>query len=148
MSGETSEEERVNSLAVEMRVLEGTFNELSARQNFLERALLEGRSALEAIRGLSESKPDEVMIPIGGGAMVKSPPPDVSRVLVNVGANVVIEKSSEEAAAFLEGRVKEIESSAVAVLSQRNQIAERLESDRQALQAMLSRQNQKSKIVR
>ncbi len=151
MSGEMSEEERVNSLAVEMRVLEGTFNELSARQNLLERALVEGRSALEAIMGLSESKPEEVLIPIGGGALVKSPPPDVGQVLINVGANVVLEKSKEEAVAFLEARVKEIGNSVVAVLSQRNQIAERLESDRQALQIMLSRQNQqnqKKQLVR
>ncbi len=139
-----SEEERVNALAVEMRVLEGTFNELSARQNLLERALIEGKSALDVIRGLSKSKPEEVLIPIGGGALVKSPPPDVDRVLVNVGANVVLERSMQEATAFLEGRVKEIENTAVAVLSQRNQIAERLESDRQALQVMLSRQNKKS----
>jgi prefoldin alpha subunit len=143
MSGEMSEEERVNSLAVEMRVLEGTFNELSARQNLLERALIEGRSALDAIKGLSESKPEEVLIPIGGGALVKSSPPDVSQVLVNIGANVLLEKSKEEAESFLEARVKEIGNSVVAVLSQRNQIAERLESDRQALQVMLSRQSQK-----
>ncbi len=131
-----------------MRVLEGTFNELSTRQNLLERALIEGRSALEAISALSESKVEDVLIPIGGGAMVKSSPPDVSRVLVNVGANVVLERSKEEAIAFLESRVKEIEKSVVAVLSQRNQIAERLESDRQALQLMLSRQNQKRENVR
>ncbi len=148
MSGEMSEEERVNSLAVEMRVLEGTFNELSARQNLLERALVEGRSALDAIIGLSESKPEEVLIPIGGGALVKSPPPDIGRVFINVGASVVLEKSKEEAVSFLEARVKEIGNSVVAVLSQRNQIAERLESDRQALQIMLSRQNQKNPVVR
>lgn len=145
MSEETTEEERANSLALELRVLEGTFNELTSRQNLLERALFEGRSALEAVKGLSEAKPEEVLIPIGGGALVRSPPPDADRVLVNVGASVVLEKTREEATAFLEGRVKEIERSIVAVLSQRSQIAERLEADRQALQAMISRQQQQKK---
>ncbi|MDA4128769.1 MAG: prefoldin subunit alpha [Thaumarchaeota archaeon] len=144
MSSQQSEEERVNSVVVEIRMLEGTYNELSVRQNLLERALIEGRSALEAIKTLSDSKPEEVLIPVGGGALVRSPPPDVSRVLVNVGANLVIEKTREEATAFLEERVKEIEKSIVAILSQRNQIAERLDLDRQALQSMITRPPQKN----
>ena len=48
----------------------------------------------------------------------------------------------EEALAMLEGRAREVESSIIAVLNQRNQIAERLESDRQLLQTLVSRQNQ------
>jgi prefoldin alpha subunit len=143
MSGETSDEERLNSLVVEVRVLEGTYNELSARQNFLERILVESRAALDAIKGLSEYKPDEVLLQIGGGALVRSSPPSIDRVLVGVGANVVLEKSRDEATAMLESRVKEIENSIVTLLGQRNQIAERIEADRQLMQAILNRQAQK-----
>jgi len=129
---------------VEIRVLEGTFNELSARQNLFERALLETRAALDALKGLSESNPDEVLVPVGGGVLLRSPPPNAEDVLLNVGANVVVQRKRVEAVAFLEGRAREIENSIVSLLSQRNQIAARLEADRQALQAIVSRQNQKN----
>ncbi len=143
-SRQVSEEEQLNSLVVEIRVLEGTFNELSARQNLFERALLETRAALDALKGLSESNPDEILIPVGGGVLLRSSPPNAEDVLLSVGANVVVQRKRVEAVAFLEGRAKEIENSVVSLLSQRNQIAARLEADRQALQAMVSRQNQKN----
>jgi prefoldin alpha subunit len=143
LSSQTSDEEKLNNLVVETRVLEGTYNELTARQNLLERALMENRAALDAIKGLSSEKPEEVLVQIGGGVMVRSPPPSTDKVFVNIGANVVLEKTSEEATAIIEGRARDVETSIMTLLGERNQIAERLEADRQVLQAMLSRQQQK-----
>ena len=125
-------------------MLESTYNELSARQNLLERALLEARAALEAMKGLSESNPNEVLVPVGGGVMLRSAPPNTDEVLVNVGSNVVIQRKREEAVAFLEGRARDVENSILSILSQRNQIAQRLDADRQVLNEMMSRQSQKS----
>jgi prefoldin alpha subunit len=133
-----TDEEKVNAVVTEIRILEGTFNELSARQNMLERALLESRAALEAIKGLSESKEAEVLTQIGGGVLVRSSPPSVDRVLINVGASVVIERSRDEAVAMLESRSREVETSVLSIQSQRNEIAERLEVDRQYLQTLIS----------
>ena len=142
MSKETSDEERLNSLVVEVRVLEGTYNELTSRQNLLERALLESRSALDAIKGLGEKPPNEVLMQIGGGAMLRGPPPATEKVLVNVGSNVVIEKPREEAMAILETRSRDVEKTIISLINQRNEIGQRLESDRQLLQTLLGQQGQ------
>lgn len=142
MSKQTTEEETINSLVVEIRVLESTYNELSARQNLLERALMENRAALDAISGLGEKPPQEVLMQIGGGAMLRSPPPSADRVLISIGANVVIEKPKAEAVALLEGRSREVEKSLMSVANQRNELAQRLDSDRQALNSYVSRQNE------
>jgi prefoldin alpha subunit len=142
MSKQATEEETINSLVVEIRVLESTYNELSARQNLLERALMENRAALDALNGLGEKPPQEVLMQIGGGAMLRSPPPSIDRVLVSIGANVVIEKPKAEAVAILEGRSREVEKSLMSVASQRNELAQRLDSDRQALNSYVSRQNE------
>ena len=142
MSKQPTEEEAVNSLLVEIRILEGTFNELSARQNLLERALLEGRAALDAIQGLSESPSDEVLTQIGGGAMLRSPPPRTDKVLVSIASTVVLEKPKAEAVAFLEARTRDVEKTIVSLISQRNEIAERLNSDRSILNSYVSRQGQ------
>jgi prefoldin alpha subunit len=140
LSSETSDDERVNSLVVEIRVLEGTFNDLTSRQNLLERALLENRAALDALSGLGTKPSGEVLMQIGGGAMLRSPPPETDSVLVNVGSNVVIEKSREEAVALLDSRSREVEKTVLSLINQRNEIAERLESDRQLLQNLLAQQ--------
>jgi len=128
----------VNALVVEIRVLEGTYNELTTRQNLLERALLEGRAALESIKGLDGESP-EVLTQIGGGAMLHSPPPSTDRVLINVGANVVIEKSKEEAVAMLEERSRDVEKTIVSLLGERNEIAERLNADRDLLNNLVAK---------
>jgi prefoldin alpha subunit len=136
----SNEEERVNNLVAEVRVLERTFNDLSSRQNLLERILIETRSSLDTIKGLSSSTTEEVLIPVGGGILLRANPPKTEKVLLNIGANVVVEKKREDASKFLETRADELEQDVVAIASQRNQIAQRLESDRRALQSLLSRQ--------
>ena len=131
-------EETVNALVVEIRVLEGTYNELTARQNLLERALLESRAALESIKGLDGKSP-EVLTQIGGGAMLHSPPPSTDRVLINVGSNVVIEKSKEEAVAMLEERSRDVEKTIVSLVGERNEIADRLNADRDLLNNLMAK---------
>jgi len=123
---------------VEIRVLEGTYNEYTARQNLLERALLESRAALEAIKGL-DGKSQEVLTQIGGGAMLRSSPPATDKVLLNIGANIVLEKSKEEAVAMLEERSRDVEKSIVSLAGQRNEIAERLNADRDLLNNLMAK---------
>ena len=131
-------EETVNALVVEIRVLEGTYNELTSRQNLLERALLESRAALESIKGLDGMSP-EVLTQIGGGAMLRSSPPSTDSVLINVGANVVIEKSKEEAVAMLEERSRDVEKTIVSLVGERNEIADRLNADRDLLNNLVAK---------
>jgi prefoldin alpha subunit len=142
LSNQPSPEETVNALVVEVRVLEGTYNELTARQNLLERALLESRAALDSIKGLSSQEATEVLTQIGGGAMLRSQPPSTERVLVSIGANVVIEKTREEAAAMLEERSRDVEKTIVSIIGQRNEIAQRLNSDREILNNLMAQSRQ------
>jgi prefoldin alpha subunit len=142
LSKQPSAEETVNALVVEVRILESTYNELSARQNLLERALLESRAALDSIKGLAGQPPTEVLTQIGGGAMLRSQPPSTDRVLVSIGSNVVIEKSRDEAVAMLEERSRDVEKTIVSLIGQRNEIAERLNSDRDLLNNLVARSQQ------
>jgi len=130
----------MNRLIAESRMLESTFNELSNRQGMLEMMLIESRSSLETIRGVASDPTEEVLIPGGAGVLLRGSPPKADKVLMSVGAAVVIEKSKEDAEKMLEARAKEIEENIITLLSQRNQIAQRLEADRRALQAFIDRQ--------
>ena len=144
MSKQPTEEETLNALLVEVRVLESTYNELTARQNLLERALVENRAALDTLNGLDSGSgsQQEVLMQIGGGAMLRSRPPSTDRVLVGVGASVVIEKPKTEAIAMIEERTREVEKTIMSIAGQRNEIAQRLDSDRQVLNSMVSRREE------
>ena len=142
MSQQPTAEETVNALVVEIRVLESTYNELTARQNLLERALLESRAALDSIKGLSDQPPTEVLTQIGGGAMLRSQPPSTDHVLVSVGSSIVIEKPREEAVAMLEERSRDVEKTIVSLIGQRNEIAERLNSDREVMNNLVAKSQQ------
>jgi len=142
LSKQPSEEEAVNSLVVEIRVLESTYNELTSRQNLLERALLESRAALDSIKGLSSSPSSEVLTQIGGGAMLRSEPPSTDKVLISIGSNVVLEKTKDEAVALLEERSRDVEKTIVSIIGQRNEIATRLNSDRDILNSYLAKSQQ------
>lgn len=135
----SSDEEKMNSLIVESRLLEKTYTELTSRQGVLERMLIESRASLETIKEMSSASTDEVLIPVGAGILLRASPPKVDKVLAGIGADIVLEKSREEAEKMLEDRAKELEETIVTVLSQRNQIAQRLELDRRALQALVDR---------
>jgi prefoldin alpha subunit len=138
----SSEEERMNRLLMESRMLESTFNELTNRQGMLERMLIESRTSLDTIKELSSAKTDEVLVPVGAGVLLRSSPPKADKVLVSIGANVMVEKTREEAEKILEGRAKNLEENIITILSQRNQIAQRLDVDRRTLQAFIDRQEQ------
>jgi prefoldin alpha subunit len=136
----STEEERINNLVMESRLLESTYNELTNRQGLVERMLIESRASLDTIREVGSAKTEEVLIPVGAGVLIRASPPKVDKVLVGVGANVVVEKSKEDAEKMMEARLKELEEGLMAILSQRGQIAQRLEADRRALQTFIDRQ--------
>ena len=138
----SKDEERVNNLIAEVRMLESTYNDLSSRQSLLERVLIETRSSLDTIKGLSASTSEEVLVPVGGGILLRASPPKTDKVLLNIGANVVVERTKDVATKFLDVRAGDLEENITAIASQRNQIAQRLESDQRALQSLLNRQGQ------
>ena len=55
---------------------------------------------------------------------------------------MVVEKTREDATKFMEARANDLEQDISSIASQRNQIAQRLDSDQRALQSLLSRQGQ------
>ncbi len=94
------------------------------------------------MKGLSSSSTEEVLVPVGGGILLRASPPKTDKVLLNIGANVVVEKTREDATKFMEARANDLEQDISSIASQRNQIAQRLDSDQRALQSLLSRQGQ------
>jgi prefoldin alpha subunit len=101
----------------------------------LEEGRVEALAAIDAIQGIKSSPDDTVLLQLGGGVSLRVRMVEPERVLLNVGADVVVERSSEEAVEYLKDRLTEMEASAKKVVEtldqlkyQMNEIARRLET--------------------
>ncbi len=102
--------------------------------NLLENARMEAMAAIEALEAMVVAEDNTVLLQIGGGASVRAKVLEPEKVLVAIGAEVVIERTNNEAVEFLKGRIMEMEASQKKVSetldklrAQMNEINKRLE---------------------
>jgi prefoldin alpha subunit len=129
-------DQRFNQLVAEVRLLEAYYQEVELRQQTANAALVDARAAMEALSALSTSSESDLLVPIGGGILLPAKAVPLKKIIVNVGANVAIEKTPDSARTFLQNRQSELEKALTALEQQRRELAARLEASRQALQQM------------
>ncbi len=129
-------QEKFNQLVQEVRLLEAYYQEIISRQQGMSAGILEARAALEALDGLSKSEKTDLLVPIGGGALLSVSAPPIEKLVVSVGAGVAIEKDLASAKSFLATRKQELEKAISALEEQRKEIGSRLEAEKVALQRM------------
>lgn len=137
-----SDEEKLQAAIAELRILEAYYNEVAARESLLGKAMLENRAAIESVKGLPEDSESELLVPIGGGLFIHSKAQPIEKLVVSLGADVAIEKTREEALAFLEQRLSEFEKAAAALVGQRNELARKIGEARAAIGAFVEKQRQ------
>jgi len=122
----------------------------SSQLEFLENGRIEAHATIEALQGLLESDDGMVLFQIGAGASVKAKVLEPDKILLNIGSDVIVERSNKEAIEFLKDRITELEASQKKVAetldrlrSQMNEIAKRIEQGyQQAVQAEQAAQPQ------
>ena len=102
--------------------------------NLLENGRMEAFAAIEALEAMVVADDNTVLLQIGGGASVRAKVLEPEKVLVAIGAEVVVERSNKDAVEFLKERIMEMEASQKKVSetldklrSQMNEINKRLE---------------------
>jgi prefoldin alpha subunit len=104
------------------------------------------RSAKEVLGIMNRGNMGETYTEVGGGVFVKASPVLGERVLVNVGANYVVEMEIPSAINYIEARVKEVEEVRSRLESQLSDVSKRLGEIEQFLlyvaTAMRQRQGQ------
>lgn len=113
----------------------------------LENGRMEALAAIESLQEMLTSDDGTVLLQIGGGASVRAKVVEPEKVLLAIGAEVIVERSNKDAVEFLQERVMEMEASAKKVAetidklrAQMNEINKRIESGYQ--QAMAVEQGQ------
>jgi len=109
----------------------------------LENGRMEALAAIESLEDMLTAGEGTVLLQIGGGASVRARVEEPEKVLLAIGADVVVERSNKDAVEFLKERVMEMEASAKKVAEtidrlrgQMNESNKRIESGYQ--QAMAS----------
>lgn len=103
--------------------------------DMLENGRMEAHAAIEALEAMRESEDAVVLLQIGGGASVRAKVLEPEKILLSIGAEVVVERSNKDAIEYLKERIIEMEASQKRVSetlnhlqSQMNEINKRLES--------------------
>lgn len=121
-------------MVLQLRLLESYYNDLTARESILSQALLESKAALSAVSVLSDKKESEVIVPIGAGLFLPATYNPEKKLLVRLGANVILEKNKDEASSFLSKRIEEIERALKEIVAQKEETAKRIEMLRSELE--------------
>ena len=120
-------EQEAQQLMYQMQMLENYFANFTQRENALINVLKDTASAIDSIKGISEKKESETLVPVGTGIFAKTKISSDDKIVLNIGAGVAIEKDKDSAINFLESRIKEIEVALNETAAQKQQVALKLE---------------------
>jgi prefoldin alpha subunit len=81
----------------------------SGQLEMLESRRMETATAVETLKTLADQEGPTVLLQIGGGASLRVHVPDTDTVLLNIGADVVVERTNTETVDYLEERMTEME---------------------------------------
>ncbi|MFH1056527.1 MAG: prefoldin subunit alpha [Candidatus Micrarchaeota archaeon] len=99
-------ERELQKIALELNYYRAQAEELQNQIGTLNALVQENQAAKESLESL-EKNSGEALFPIGGGVMVKAKP-SVQKVLVEIGAKVIAEKTVSEAIAILDERKEKL----------------------------------------
>jgi prefoldin alpha subunit len=130
-----SSDEAFRRLAVELRILESTAENLESRINFVNAAVTELTYAHTTLEGLEKEKTDSpLFVPIGAGSYIKAKLESPDKVIVGIGAGVAVEKTFAEAKEKIKGRMAEMEKARTSMEQQLQQVLEKVRENRARLQ--------------
>lgn len=110
--------------------------EVLARQlEMIEQRRIESLAAIETLSTLVESPDETVLLQLGGGASLRVKVVNPDKILLNIGSDVILDRTNNETIEFLGDRIKEMEAmekklggSIDQLQKQANEVARRIES--------------------
>ena len=130
-------EEKMRSLAMELRTLESYASDIQSRLGLVDSVLNDLSLSGATIQGLEKvDANDEVLMSLGGSSHLKVKIIDKEKVLVRLGAGVSIEKPVKDASVHIENEVNNLFNTRQTFQKQFNQILERMTAVRKELEQM------------
>ena len=116
--------------------------EVYSRQlQMLEQRRIESIAATETLEAIQRNTGEPLLLELGGGASLRVNLVDPDKVLVNIGSDVIVERTNEDSIQFLKDRAKELEAlekkvadTITQLQNQANEVARRIEQAYQQAQ--------------
>ena len=142
----SNDEEELRKIAVELRLLENTAENMQSRITFVNAAITELNYANLTLDGLEKEKTDtSLFVPIGGGSYIKAKLESPDKIIFGVGAGVAIEKTFVEAKEKIKNRLDDMEKARSSMEQQMEQLLERIRVDRDRLQDISTTLNKRER---
>jgi prefoldin alpha subunit len=126
-----SEEETLRRMIIELRLLEGTAEELQARLNIVDSAIADSQIAGLTLDGLKNKEKDtQLLIPIGAGSYIKAGIVEPDKVIIGIGAGISVEKTIDEAKTSIASQLAELEKVRLSLQQQFVQVAQKINETR------------------
>lgn len=130
-------DQKISEMVQQSRILEAYMNDTITREATVTKLIEEARLASSAVQNVMDESEVESLMPVGIGVYMKALVPPVKKLLVNVGAGVVVEKNREDTVNYIESRIKEFETALSQLYSQKQQIEMRMEQIQKQVNQML-----------
>ncbi len=134
-------EEQAQQLLYQMQMLESYTTSMDQKEETIMNFLREAISSVESIRGINQKQEFESLIPVGLGTYVKANVSGASKVLLAVGAGIMVEKEHDSAINYLESRIKELQVALNETATQKHQLLMRLEQLKQEMNRLIQSAN-------
>ena len=130
-------EEQAEQLMQQMQMLETYFSDLSQREYTFKNIFREAIASIESIKALSKSPESESLVPIGMGTFVHTKILSNTKIVMNIGAGIAVEKDFPSAINYLESRIKEIEIALQDTAAKKQDASARLEQGKLQMNQMM-----------
>jgi prefoldin alpha subunit len=135
----SKDEEELQKLSIEMRLLEQTAEALQSRMTMVNTAANDLLYAQATLQGLEkEAEKSEILVPIGGTSYIRAKLDNLDQVIVGMGAGVSVEKTREEAKEIIKKRLEDLDKTRRSIQQQYTQVAERINLDRERAEALIA----------
>lgn len=134
-------EEQAQQLLYQMQMLESYATGLDQKEEAIMTFLREAVSSVESVRGINQNQEFESLVPVGLGTYIKANISGASKVLLDVGAGIVVEKEPDSAVNYLESRIKELQVALNETASQKHEVLTRLEHLKQEMNRLIQSAN-------
>lgn len=134
MSAPRSKEDQLRRLLAELQLLQNTSGVLESRLNMLEAAMAELRIAGTTLEELKkEEEGASLLLPVGGGSLIRARLGDISSVIVGIGADVSVEMELDKALEDIGARLSEMEKASLSVQQQLSQVVAQIRSHQETV---------------
>ncbi|HIQ50273.1 MAG TPA: prefoldin subunit alpha [Nanoarchaeota archaeon] len=120
---------------VEFQMLKALYEQLEVKERELFENKMEMEISLNAIKEISSIENSaEVFVNFGAGNYIKGKIYAPEKILVSIGAGIVVEKSIKDAITLMEERIKNIEQTINQIKNEKEKIALKLEAVKEEIE--------------